>query len=364
VGYRLTQTMLINAFFPFIEFTIAYSQRWVFRKMDRSWGNDEYKTKKSSMQVYVDLYSGPEYFIHFKYSGMMNVTFVTFMYGLGMPILFPIAALTYFVMYSLERILVAYFYQLPPTFDDKMTKNAVSILRWASVLHLFFGYWMISNKQIFQNVYFFVAQSTEIMLTGHTFSTIKVDQAAPCLMMGAAIAVIIFMQTFFKKTLKRWGFSFGGTKISVDENLPYFFKAIKLGHADWLIKENENLKKNYGFEFVPEDIIKILDVVSPPKKSIQGIPYYIILANPLYFRDFQYICCDVPDRNTLIKDDDEDEGNDCEQSDIVSIMLNLAFIPEMVTAKFQFKQGFSKEFKPAMEAAKVGKGILGKLTQF
>jgi len=77
---------------------------------------------------------------------------------------------------------------------------------------------------------------------------------------------------------------------------------------------------------VPEETIRILDVTSPPKKSIVGVPYYIILANPLYYRDFSYICCDVPNRNTLIKDDDEDEGNDCEQSDIVSLMLNLAFI--------------------------------------
>ena len=75
---------------------------------------------------------------------------------------------------------------------------------------------------------------------------------------------------------------------------------------------------------------EILDVVSPPKKSIQGIPYYIVLANPAYYRDFYYICCDVPDRATLIKDDDEDEGNDNEQSDIVAIILNLAFVPEYV----------------------------------
>jgi len=68
--------------------------------------------------------------------------------------------------------------------------------------------------------------------------------------MGVAIAIIIFMQTFFRKALKRWGFSFGGSKISVDENLPYFFKAIKLSYGDWLIKENENLKKNYNFEIV------------------------------------------------------------------------------------------------------------------
>jgi len=73
------------------------------------------------------------------------------------------------------------------------------------------------------------------------------------------------------------------------------------------------------------------------------------LANPRYYRDFQYICCDVPDRNTLIKDDDDDEENDCEQSDMVSIILNLAYVPEFVVEKFSFTTGFHKKFKPAME---------------
>jgi hypothetical protein len=238
VGYRLTQTMLINSVFPYIEFCIAYSQRFVFRRMDRSWGSDTYKTKKTSMQLYVDLYSGPEYFIHFKYSGILNVTFVTMMYGVGLPILFPIAAFTYFNLYTIERLLVAYFVQLPPTFDDKMTKNAVSILRWAAVLHLFFGYWMLSSKQIFQNIYSFIPNSQTPMLTGHTFANIKVDQAVPIALMGGCVLIIILLQTFFKKTMKKWGFSFGGSKINVDENLPYFFTAIKLSDADWLIKEN------------------------------------------------------------------------------------------------------------------------------
>jgi len=30
----------------------------------------------------------------------MNVTFVTMMYGIGMPILFPIAAFSYFMLYT------------------------------------------------------------------------------------------------------------------------------------------------------------------------------------------------------------------------------------------------------------------------
>jgi hypothetical protein len=56
--------------------------------------------------------------------------------------------------------------------------------------------------------------------------------------MGTACTIIIFLQTFFKKTLKMWGFAFGSSKMNVDENLPFFFTSINLQHSDWLIKEN------------------------------------------------------------------------------------------------------------------------------
>lgn len=268
VGYKLTQTMIINSIFPIIEFGIAYSKLWVFRKMDRSWGTDTYKTKKTNMQTYVDIYSGPEYMIHFKYSSIMNVTFVTMMYGLGVPILFPIAAFSYFVFYTLERLLTAYFYQLPPTFDDQMTKNALGNMRWAAVFYLLFGYWMLSSKVIFANVYNLIPDSTTKMFSGHTFSSITVDQASPLLLIGVCVSIIIIMQSFFKKTLKAWGFTFGGTKINVDENLPYFFTSIRLKDADWLIKENENLKNEYGFSIVSKKVVQILDTVGTPKKAI------------------------------------------------------------------------------------------------
>ncbi len=80
------------------------------------------------------------------------------------------------------------------------------------------------------------------------------------------------------------------------------------------------------------------------------------MANPLYYRDFYYICCDVPDRDALIKDDDDDEGNDCEQSDIVSITLNMSYVPEEVIRSFKFETGFHKKFMPAMDAFLVKKG--------
>lgn len=99
VGYKLIQTMIINALFPLFEFSYSYAYIYFSRRKDVSWGGDSYHTNQTSMQIYIEMYSGPEYMIHFKYSGILNVCFVTFMYGFGMPVLFLIAAVNFLIMY-------------------------------------------------------------------------------------------------------------------------------------------------------------------------------------------------------------------------------------------------------------------------
>ncbi len=235
VGYKIVQTMIVNAIFPFIEFGIAYTKLWVFRRLDDGFAKDSYMTKKTNMQTYIDIYSGPEYLIHFKYSGILNVTFVTMMYGIGQPVLFPIALVSYFILFSIERVLIAYFYQQPPTFDEKMTKNALGIMRWAVLFYLFFGYWQLSSQVIFHNFWEYIADTAKKTPSGHLVQDIHVDQASPMLLMGTAVAFIIFMETFFRKTLKKWGFVSGGGSLNVDENLPFFFTGLKLKDADWLL---------------------------------------------------------------------------------------------------------------------------------
>jgi hypothetical protein len=71
------------------------------------------------------------------------------MYGVGLPILFPIAAVTYAILWVHDRYHVAYNYKMPPSFDDRLSTNAINILRFSPILLLFNGYWMLSNQQIF-----------------------------------------------------------------------------------------------------------------------------------------------------------------------------------------------------------------------
>ena len=68
------------------------------------------------------------------------------MYGLNLPILFPIALLTFFVLYVTEKLTLTYYYRKPPMYDEKMNEAAISILRWAPFGMVVFGFWTMGNQ--------------------------------------------------------------------------------------------------------------------------------------------------------------------------------------------------------------------------
>ena len=70
--------------------------------------------------------------------------------------------------------------------------------------------------------------------------------------------------------------------------------------------------------------------------TLQGVHSYDILANPLYLDDFQYVSAAEDDRDTMIIDDDLNTDNDCAQSDLVRVMINLAYLTEDEARSFRF----------------------------
>jgi hypothetical protein len=131
---------------PYITLLTSWLIPKIKRSLDRGCSGNKWKTKKTGMAAYKNLYSGPEYVIHFKFSGVLNVTYITCMYGLGMPLLFPLAALNMMNQWICERLIVAYIVRLPPALDDTLTKNFIRLLKWAPFLLLANGFWMIGNK--------------------------------------------------------------------------------------------------------------------------------------------------------------------------------------------------------------------------
>ena len=87
------------------------------------------------------MYAGPEFQIHFRYARVMNIIFVTMMYGVGLPILFPLACISFTIIYLTEIFMLFYVYRKPPAFEEGLHEDALLKLETAGPLFFGFGLW-------------------------------------------------------------------------------------------------------------------------------------------------------------------------------------------------------------------------------
>ena len=99
----------------------------------------------------MDVYKGPVFNAHYKYSFMLNVTYVTMLFGPGQPILFPLAFLAMCMQYTTERIFMAYSYMQPPMFDSRINQSTIYWISVSPLLYAFTSAWVFSNQQVFRN---------------------------------------------------------------------------------------------------------------------------------------------------------------------------------------------------------------------
>lgn len=118
VGDAVIGAMKVNMYMPAIEAIGQAVVRELKRYLDRKFSNDVFTTAKKSVSSYVDLYAGPQYALHFKYSSILNIVFVTMMFGVAMPILYPIACLSLWTLYMVEKYCLYYSYKQPPKYDE------------------------------------------------------------------------------------------------------------------------------------------------------------------------------------------------------------------------------------------------------
>ena len=172
VGNVLIGAMFFNLYYPLLEAFAYYGLRAFGRCRDRGWScsGTGKTTKKTSIQAYLDCYSGQIYFMHYKYSSIMTIVFITFMYGFGMPILFPIACGSFIVLYMVEKSLLFYGYRLPPMYDERLSQDVLNKIQFAPVLYLVFGYWMAASQQLISNDHLIpMTSSNNVPLLDHTF---------------------------------------------------------------------------------------------------------------------------------------------------------------------------------------------------
>lgn len=111
MGTTLIITMIVNLIAPIFEIFVLFLIRYVRIRCDRGFCKGKEETKQTTLQGYIDVYAGPNYYVHYRYSSILNVIFVTMTFGVGMPILFPCALLFLVSFYLMEKLLLYYYYR-------------------------------------------------------------------------------------------------------------------------------------------------------------------------------------------------------------------------------------------------------------
>jgi len=152
VGNALVSTMIFNMWYPILEWLMYFGMRIGFRMLNRGcFSCNRYKTSSTSIKDYQDIYSGPSYYIHYKYSTVLNVIFVSFMFGFGMPIFFCIGMGSFVILYFIEKSMLYWSYMQPPMYDQRLNDSVLNKMKYAPCFFLAFGYWMASNNQLLSN---------------------------------------------------------------------------------------------------------------------------------------------------------------------------------------------------------------------
>lgn len=162
VGDSLVLTLLIDAFMPIIETAIGTYFVQKAKKNDRGTWSRQYKvtvdenenekveqilsTKTTSIFDYLELYSGPAFFIHLKYSIIIKIIVVTLMYGVFIPACYLWAFLALLIFYVVEKYQIFYFYKKPAMHNANLCLFVMENMQWVPLLGYIMGFWAMTNN--------------------------------------------------------------------------------------------------------------------------------------------------------------------------------------------------------------------------
>lgn len=344
LGATIAGSLTFGAWFPIANEFAQKGRRLTMILLDRIRAPSGGLTKKTTIQQYVNLHSGPQYFMHYKYSGLMNVAFLALMFGTGIPELFPIAAASFIVIYSVENFMLYYVYKKPPAYDEKLNDSVLANMAKAPLLLFSFGYWMLSNKQLLQSYGEWDPDTKTgglrpITTKGEAFQAqhywyeflnpASVGTSGPAgslLLAFWAYAIYLFARAPVAWVMDKCCGKYMLHDVEIDDDIDKYQNCLDEDDKRWSRKEEEGLNK-FGIvsKFAEAEALIAKGKMVDPKMHLTGVYCYNILRSSAYYQAFQYFAVDS-DRAGLIRDDDEEEGNDEAQSDIVAIALNLAYL--------------------------------------
>lgn len=172
IGSMVAQTTAIGLIFPILEALVFLGLRILTRCLDQKscCPCNMKNTRVTTIQKFEAIYSGPLFFAHYRLAGLINLVFIAFLYGPGIPMMFPITLAGLCWNLFTERIRMAYSYKKPPMFDASLSQKTLEMLGYAPILYFVMSIWLFSNQQVFRNSVPHIHNDVLYPLQDHTFA--------------------------------------------------------------------------------------------------------------------------------------------------------------------------------------------------
>jgi len=133
VGYALVLSMIVNSVSQRVQTLVRH---WHFQRK-RTAGRQSAVTQRQLNTAY----DGAEFVMSTRYGEILNVIFVTLTFSAGLPVLVPLAAVSFMVHYLVDMFEFTRVSKLPPRFNSQLAQGACDMLTYAAIGHLLFATW-------------------------------------------------------------------------------------------------------------------------------------------------------------------------------------------------------------------------------
>ena len=257
------------------------------------------------------------------------MTSVTFLFGPGLPILFPIALFGLIVQYTLNRVQLAYLKNRPPVYDDSINTQVIVELRYAPLLYVIVGAWFYSNQQTFRNSVSPLYENSLFMKSNHEISDLW-SQLTPGTVFFLYLLLMIVL--LLKRIVSKCNPEHSSIrkkieKFEVMKNLANFYSSLKSSHRISLIKEEVSDYCRLGIGKLSKESLTqlVLNPKADYRQRLDGDCSYSILMKP-QFEEFSYLPTQYK-KNPYLRQ--------C-NLDIVSAAINLAYLDPQEARSMQF----------------------------
>lgn len=140
---------------PFLKcFSRCYDRGCRFSLRRRQWegakNDDGVYTRQAIQSEMQRLYENPIFKSYFIYAQLYNVLFVCLMYSSGIPALYGIGCVFFFVSYWIAKTLIVKFSR-KTIFEDYLQEESLGYVKYAILIHFMIGGVMYSNSRLFSS---------------------------------------------------------------------------------------------------------------------------------------------------------------------------------------------------------------------